>query len=401
MNKKITRRAMLKAAGAVTAFEIMKPSTALGTQANSKVKAGVVGLGGRGALIARHVKKNNGFEITAVADYFDDRVKEIGKELGVPEKSSFSGLSGYKKLIESGVEAIYLETPPCFFPEHARVAVDAGCHVYVAKPVACDVPGTMSMKASGEKATKNKQVFLIDFQTRTDPVIAEGVEKVQAGMIGKIGMIDSIYADGGFRDPPKGKTIEGRLQHLIWTNDIELGGGMLVNSGVHMVDLGLWMNGDKLPLSAMGVANVVKANPNGDTAYIYSLTYEFESGVVMNHRGDHLKNRVGYATCFANCQQGYFESGYGGMNRIIGNKTGWRGADVGGIYISGIERNIATFHKSICEEKYDNPTLIPSINSNLATILGREAGRRKTKLTMDEVIKENRRLDVDLTGLKS
>ena len=64
----------------------------------------------------------------------------------------FSGLSGYRKLIASGVEAVALETPPCFFPEHAQAAVDAGLHVYMAKPVAVDVPGCQSIAASGARA---------------------------------------------------------------------------------------------------------------------------------------------------------------------------------------------------------------------------------------------------------
>jgi hypothetical protein len=167
-----------------------------------------------------------------------------------------------------------------------------------------------------------------------------------------------------------------------------------------MVDLGLWMNGDRLPVSATGAAEVVKANPNGDTAYIYSLTYEFDNGVMMNHRGNHLADRISQMTCYAYCQEGHFQSGYGGQNRILGKKTGWRGGDAGNIYEPGIQRNLATFHKSITERVYDNPTLFPSINSTLATILGREAGWRKSKLTMDEVLKENKALEVDLTGLK-
>ncbi|MBN1341060.1 MAG: hypothetical protein JXQ73_00165 [Phycisphaerae bacterium] len=55
----------------------------------------------------------------------------------------FSGLSGYKKLIESGVEAVALETPPYSFPEHTRAAVEAKLHVYMAKPVALDVSGCL------------------------------------------------------------------------------------------------------------------------------------------------------------------------------------------------------------------------------------------------------------------
>ena len=402
MSTPVSRRDFIAATASTAALSIMNLSTAQGANANSKVKVGVIGLGGRGAWIANMVKNHGGYQITAVADYFENTAKRVGQKLGVPADHCFSGLSGYKKVIDSGVDALFLETPPCFFPEHAKAAVDAGCHVFVAKPVACDVPGVMSMKASGERATKNKKVFLVDFQTRTEPLIIEGISKLHEGSIGKIGLINSYYADEGFSDPPKGKTIENRLKSLIWTNDVELGGGMLVNAGIHMVDLGLWMNEDKVPVSAMGVSEVVRKNPNGNTAYVYSLTYEFDNGVTMNHRGDHLKNRTGFSTkCVALCQTGHFQSGYGGLTRILGLRSGWRGGEVTKLYGNGAKRNIDKFHKSIAAGIHDNPTLAPSINSTLATILGREAGKRKTKLTMKELLKENKALKVDLRGLKA
>jgi len=50
---------------------------------------------------------------------------------------------------------------------------------------------------------------------------------------------------------------------------------------------------------------------------------------------------------------------------------------------------------------YDNATIEPSINATLTTILGREAARRRTKLTLDEILRENRRLEPNLTGLKA
>jgi hypothetical protein len=41
-----------------------------------------------------------------------------------------------------------------------------------------------------------------------------------------------------------------------------------------------------------------------------------------------------------------------------------------------------------------------AIDSCLATILAREAGLRKGTLTMAELLKENRRMEVNLAGLK-
>ena len=71
------------------------------------------------------------------------------------------------------------------------------------------------------------------------------------------------------------------------------------------------------------------------------------------------------------------------------------------LYPSGAERNIDTFYKSVTNGIYENPTVEPSVNSTLTTILGREAAERNTKLTWDEVIRENKKLQVDYAGLKA
>ena len=61
------------------------------------------------------------------------------------------------------------------------------------------------------------------------------------------------------------------------------------------------------------------------------------------------------------------------------------------LYVDGIRRNLDTFHHSI----------VNGIDSTLATILGREAARRNTKVMWDEMIGENKKLEVDLTGLRA
>jgi hypothetical protein len=64
-------------------------------------------------------------------------------------------------------------------------------------------------------------------------------------------------------------------------------------------------------------------------------------------------------------------------------------------------RNIATFHDDILAARYSNSTVRRSVDGALATILGREAALRKTRVTMDELLKESRRIDIDLRGLKT
>ena len=396
----ITRRGLLSGAGAAAlSFAVVRPDAVRGTQANSRIKAGIIGLGSRGRMIAGMVAKHGGYQITAVADYFERVADAAGEQFGVPKARRFAGLAAYKGLIRE-VDAVFLETPPYCFPEHAEAAVEAGRHVYLAKPLGCDVPGCLRIQAAGKKATTNQRVFLVDFQTRTDPFFIEGVKRVHEGAIGRIGLLSSEYNDESFRDPPKTATVESRLQELIWVNDDDLGGSYLVNAGIHAIDVALWIAG-QMPASAMGASQIVRADPHGDSHDVFSLTYEFPNGMILNHRGEHLKNRCEFRSdCLAQGQDGWLETGYTSRVRILGNRGGWRGDDVVNLYPSGAERNIDAFHKCITAGTYDNSTLEPSVNATLTTILGREAARRRTKLTLTEVLKEDRRLEPDLTGLK-
>ena len=394
------RRFMAKSAAATAGFAIVKPSAIRGSAANSRVEVGCIGLGGRGRLIARMLGEHDGFQITAVADYFPNVAQSIGEKFKVSESRRFSGLNGYQKLISAGVDAVFCETPPYCFPDHVTAAVNAGNHVYLAKPVACDVPGCMAISRAGKKASKNKHVFLVDFQTRTDPFIIEAVKRTHEGLIGELAMISSFYTDGGFPDPPLTDNIESRLQRLIWVNDIAIGGGLLVNAGIHAIDVALWIAAAR-PVSAMGCSRTARLNPHGDAPDVYSLTYKFENGLILNHRGEHLRNTHGFnCTCMAFGQEGHTLTNYAGNTMIRGNKGGYRGGEVKNLYNSGIRRNLDTFHQSIVNGIYDNPTVEPSVNATLACILGREAAKRNKLLTWDELIRENRKIEIDLTGLK-
>ncbi|HNS19599.1 MAG TPA: Gfo/Idh/MocA family oxidoreductase [Sedimentisphaerales bacterium] len=397
----ITRRDFLSCAGAALSFSTVGAGSVVGTRANSGIKVGVIGLGGRGQMIAGMVQRHGGYEIVAIADYFKQVADVAGDQLGVAKANRFSGLSGYKAVIAAGVEAVFLETPPYCFPEHVEAAVEAGRHVYIAKPLGCDVPGCLRIRDAARKATSNKRVFLCDFQTRTDPFFIEGVRRVREGEIGPVGMLSSEYNDESFRDPPKTATVESRLQELIWVNDDALGGSYLVNAGIHAVDVGLWIAGE-MPTSATGASRIARADAHGDSHDVFSLTYEFPNGAILNHRGEHLKNRCEFRSdCTAQGAEGWLETGYTSRVRILANSGGWRGGDVVDLYPRGAERNIDAFHKAVMSGDCANPTIEPSVNATLATILGREAARRRTKLTLDEILRENRRLEPDLAGLKT
>jgi myo-inositol 2-dehydrogenase/D-chiro-inositol 1-dehydrogenase len=401
-NSRINRRDFIAgSAAAVAGFSVMKPSLAKGYGANSRIEVGFVGFGGRGNLIARLITANHkGYQIVSAADYFDDVVQKAGDKFNVAKNRRFSGLNGYKKVIASKVDAMFFETPPCFFPEHVAASVEAGCNTYFAKPIACDVPGCLSILESGKKATKTKQVFLIDYQIPTNEFNIETVKRVHAGQIGKIGMLHTMYYDNGFADPPKTDTIASRLTRLVWVNDIELGGSMIVNCDIHSIDAGMWLAGAN-PISAMGCSRVTRKH-HGNTRDMYSITYQYENGLIHNHVGEHAKNLWSSKIhCHAWGDDGYAEISYWNKAWIRSNKGSYAGGDVKNLYVAGIDSNLDKFEKAVREKNYENDTLQRGVDSALAAILGREAGMRNGMLTMDEMIKENKKYEFDTTGLKA
>ncbi len=142
---RLTRRGFLgrtaAAAALASSCEVARAAQPAAQPNRRRIKLGVVGLGGRGSWIAGLFQQHGGYEIHALADYFPNAAERAGDALKVDRARRFSGLSGYKRVIDSGVEAIALENIPHSFPEQAIAAVEAGCHVYMAKRIAVDVSG--------------------------------------------------------------------------------------------------------------------------------------------------------------------------------------------------------------------------------------------------------------------
>jgi hypothetical protein len=98
--------------------------------------------------------------------------------------------------------------------------------------------------------------------------------------------------------------------------------------------------------------------------------------------------------------KGVLETEYGG-NVVIRGENFFRGGKTAEIYAEGAVQNIAAFYKSITEGDFRNPTVAPSVQSNLITILGRKSAYENRLVTWDELMKDREKLIPNLKGLKS
>ena len=389
--------------GAVSAFGAEAAAPKASPPAISrKIKTGLIGYGGRGSWITSFFQKHGGFHFHAVAEYFPEIAEQAGNALGIDKSRRFSGLSGYKRLIDSGVEAVVIEDIPCFYPEQAKAAVEAGCHVYVAKPVAIDVPGCLSIQASVRLATEKRRCFLVDYQFPTQPANIEVANRIRQGGLGKLAHIHSYGLDSAGAPPPKGPSLESRFRGQTLTGDIALGGDVLLFFDIHIIDGVTWVTG-KRPVAAFGQSRICRPAANGDRIDLSSVVYQYDDGVVWNHVTNSLPNNCDFTQLTAS----FFGTQATAHMQYWAGKVYVRGgpkhyvAEIVSIFDDGVARNVAEFYRNITEGHFENPTARRAVDGTLAAILGREAAARGRGLTMEEVIRENKKLEVDLTGLRA
>jgi myo-inositol 2-dehydrogenase / D-chiro-inositol 1-dehydrogenase len=401
---RFNRRQFIAGAGAAAVgMTILKPQLAFADAANRKLDIGLIGCGGRGQWITKFFTDHGGFNVVACADYFQDKVDTVGDKNGIPAASRFAGLSGYKRLLEQKLDAVVIETPPFFHPEQAAAAVDAGKHVYLAKPIAVDVPGCRTIEASGKKATASKQCFLVDFQTRAHPSYQEAVKRVRGGMIGKIVSVDANYHCGptwGYMDEvlrkdPKNPEVRLRA----WGVDRVLSGDVITEQNIHAIDVATWFL-DAAPVKAAGGGGRAR-DFLGDCWDHFGLVFHFPNKVLVNFSSTQVGHGFDDIACRVRGRAGTADTHYFGDVWVRSKDDLFNGGKLGNLYSDGVTNNVGTFYNCITKGDFSNPTVAPSVRSNLTTILGRTAAYKGIEVTWDKMMRANEKWTADLKGLKA
>ncbi len=394
----ISRRNFLAATGVVAAATILKPESVFGSTANSALRYGLLGCGGRGEFMTAVFSQNPNYQITAVCDYFEGRAKNLADKFALPEERRFAGaLSSYKALLDcADVDAVVIESPPGFHPEHAAAAVDAGKHVFLSKPIAVDVPGTLTVEESGKKATEKNLGFIIDYQTRACPLYREALKRVHAGDIGQLVSVYAFYPWAGGGHDTAVNTPEEYLMN--WYQALELSGDCIIEQDVHALDVATWVL-DSSPLHASGTCGR-RTRKHGDINDHFEVAYAFPGGVTLQFASvKFLPGVRDEIVCRAYGTGGVLETDYFGEVCIRGHKP-YEGGRTNNLYWMGAVTNAKEFYEAIVAGDFRNPTVAPSIRANLTGILGRDAARKGETLTWDAMLAANEKLEIKTDGLK-
>ena len=200
------------------------------------IKVGLVGTGITRAHASGY-KRCQDVEMKAICDIDKARAEQFAADFDVKDV-----YTDYNEMLKDDeIVAVSVGTPNALHAPVAIAAFEAGKHVICEKPLATNAGEGRAMVEAGKKAGK---IFMMGFNNRFRGDTQLLKKCIENGDLG-----DIYYAKTGWL---RRKGIPG-MGGWFTTKKMS-GGGPLIDLGVHVLDLTLWLMGNPAPAAVTGVA---------------------------------------------------------------------------------------------------------------------------------------------------
>lgn len=197
---------------------------------NSKIKVGIVGFGYMGQIRLKNINEHPEMEVAGISD--PNRETDI-----VANGVTF--FKEWKELVDEDIDAVIVCTPNFAIPEIAVYAMNKGRHAFCEKPPGRNYSDIQKIRDAEINNPKTKLIF--GFNHRHHPGITDAKAIIDSGSLGSVLTLRGVYGKGGGYD-----------YHTSWRNDINVsGGGILLDQGIHMLDLFRYFVGDFVEIKGM------------------------------------------------------------------------------------------------------------------------------------------------------
>jgi predicted dehydrogenase len=368
---------------------IMKPQLVRGW-AKEKLKAGLVGCGGRGTqAIIDMMQGTENTEVVAMGDIFEDRLQgslqsiakhpEYGKfqnRVTVSPEKRFVGFDAIEKVLKSDIDIVMLCAPPGYRPAHFEAAINAKKHVFCEKPFGVDAVGVRRFMAAAKKSEELKLTVMSGAQRRFDSNYVTTIDKIKNGAIGDVVATYAYWVGTPViqqkaRDPKWG---DMTWQHRAWYSFLWICGDQIVEQHLHNIDVCNWVVG----------AHPVECTASGGAAWrprdeIYGCIYDHVSADFVYPNGVHMSSY---------CRQ-YPASRTNGIatnisELIVGSKGRSKANDLAD---NARTRPYVAEHTAMANSiRGDGPYVnhaMPVAESTMTCIMGRESAYSGQKITWD------------------
>lgn len=195
---------------------------AIPTRPSPRRRLGFLGVGWIGLHRMRAIRDSGLADIVAVADASGPAASAAGGEIAC------AALSSLDELLEAGVDGVVVATPPALHAEQAVRAIERGAAVFCQKPLG----RTAAEARRVVEAARAADVLLgVDLSYRHVAGMDQVRRLVRSGELGEVYAANLVFHDAHGPD-------------RAWLGDARLsGGGCVMDLGIHLVDLALWVLG--------------------------------------------------------------------------------------------------------------------------------------------------------------
>jgi len=211
-----------------------------------KVKIGIVGTGYIGNVHGRIYSRDERAEVAALYDIVPERAERTAKTIGGKVCSS-------REEIIDNCDAVLICSPNKTHKEVALDAIAAGRHVFCEKPYSIGIEDARELR---DAANAGSGVFQVGHNRRFAPVY-------------------STLRDLLSEDKPHSAHIKmnrGELKNPVWTGDVNVTGGFLYETTIHLFDMIRYQFGEIEELTAYGSQHEY---PELDE---FSIIFKFKNG---------------------------------------------------------------------------------------------------------------------------
>ncbi|MEZ0327048.1 MAG: Gfo/Idh/MocA family protein [Fimbriimonas sp.] len=201
-----------------------------------KLKIGIIGSGGiaQGCHMKGYASIPEECEIVAVCDVNKETAQKAADKFNVA-----TVYTDFKELLaDKEIDAVSVATPNKYHVEPTVAALNAGKHVLCEKPLGMNAEECRRMCRA---AKDNKKILQVGLQTRFSGTLRFMKEFIDGGNMGHI-----YYARA------QALRRRGVPAWGVFIDKDQQGGGPLIDIGVHVLDMTLFMMGYPKPVSASG-----------------------------------------------------------------------------------------------------------------------------------------------------
>ncbi|MBB3111685.1 putative dehydrogenase [Paenibacillus phyllosphaerae] len=238
----------------------------------SKIRVGMIGTGGMAGWHAKQLLELPEVQITALTDTNERNRQAFAEKFDLQEASLFAD---YEAMLDQAeLDAVVICSPHTLHFQQAYDVLTKGLHVLIEKPMTCSSAEAELLIHTAKQAGK---VMQVSYQRHFQPEFLYIKEAIASGSIGKLTSITASL----YQEWQQGTTGSWRQEPAL------SGGGFLMDSGSHIIDVLLWTTG----LTPVDVKP--QLHRHGTPVEIDTFTsIRFAEGALAG------LNLVGYAPCW-------------------------------------------------------------------------------------------------------